>query len=349
MQTLAVDRQRVRGRGNDGLQLVCQGAALAGVRLFQLVDDKNFALKVITPRRRHAVIIDKTAIAKVRPADRPDERCPERVLAGAFVAPVQHGVVDLDARVLHLERHHVPKMLKLFRLFNKRAAVVDPRRDIARRILWPSVAPTVRVDKTVTRHQHVIARCVCQADKRRRAHGLPVLVEANRRLDAAGCVDGLAGDVAEDGVESVTRNFAAVDQVEIGVVCLDVGEPFVPVRLFKSPHLFAFDLFDHPLSFVRKRCRWLNLRQCQLHPLCDEVVAEAVPVFRPAFFCDPREEARAVPVAAVRVEADISAVDGVVSAHRVAVRVFFVVRADDADPAFRVCFFNDFSPCVHPS
>ena len=82
-------------------------------------------------------------------------------LAGAFIAAMQHGVVDLDARVLHFERHHVPKMLKLCRLFDKRAAMVDPWCNIARCVGRPCVTPAVRVDKPVLCDQHVIACGVC--------------------------------------------------------------------------------------------------------------------------------------------------------------------------------------------
>ena len=44
MQPLAVNRQHIRRRGDNGLELVSQGAALAGLRLAQLVEDKDLAL-----------------------------------------------------------------------------------------------------------------------------------------------------------------------------------------------------------------------------------------------------------------------------------------------------------------
>ena len=44
MQTLAVDRQHVRRRGDNGLELVSQRAALTGLRLTQLVENKDLAL-----------------------------------------------------------------------------------------------------------------------------------------------------------------------------------------------------------------------------------------------------------------------------------------------------------------
>ena len=63
-------------------------------------------------------------------ADGPQERRPHGVLAAAFVAAVQHRVVDLHVRVLNLVRHHVEDMLKFGRLLDQTAAVIQPRRDL---------------------------------------------------------------------------------------------------------------------------------------------------------------------------------------------------------------------------
>ena len=158
MFVLEVDRQRLGRRGDDRLELVRQRPARRGVRLAQLVDEHDLALKMVTELRLEALVIDQPPVPHVRPADRPDERCPHAVLAAALVAAVQDGMVDLDRRVLELVSHHVPQVLQHHLVRHQQAAMLQPPgRVTPTDDRGPGVTPAVRQRLAAMRHQHALA------------------------------------------------------------------------------------------------------------------------------------------------------------------------------------------------
>ena len=95
---------------------------------------------------------------------------------------MQRRVVDLDAGVLDLERHHVEDVLQLRRFRHQQPAVVQPRRDVAGTCpghVRPRVAPAVAEHLAVTRDQHGLASGVGDTAQQAGVHGLAVLVEAD--------------------------------------------------------------------------------------------------------------------------------------------------------------------------
>ena len=253
MQALAVDRQHLRRRGYQGFQFVRQRPALFGICFLQLVDDQDFALKVVTPRGRDAIIINQAPVLQTWPTDGPDEGCPHCVLAAAFIATMQHGVVDLDARVLNLERHHVEQVLPLTLVGDQQRYMVKPRLGVAWRAMRPGITPPIAVNVTVTRYKNALACGVGNADQHLGFHRLPVLVKANGRLNTTPVVDRLTGNVPEQRVKCGSRNLAPVLQIEERLVLLDVGEPFVPVCLLDAAEFLALYLGDDLGSGIWKR------------------------------------------------------------------------------------------------
>jgi hypothetical protein len=79
----------------------------------------------------------------------------------------------------------------------------------------------------------VLAGRVSDANQSQRALGLSVLVEAGRGLELGVIVDRPAGDVPKQRIERRSADLAAVLQVEIGLILLDIGESLVPVGLLK--------------------------------------------------------------------------------------------------------------------
>ena len=68
---------------------------------------------------------------------------------------MQHRVVDLDLRVLELERHHVKDVLALDVVRDQQLGMVEPWRDVARRDagqVRPGVDPAVAEDLAVLSH-----------------------------------------------------------------------------------------------------------------------------------------------------------------------------------------------------
>ena len=189
------------------------------------------------------VIIHDAAIAERRPADRPQQRRPQRILAAPFIARVQHGVVNLGARILELAGHHVVEVLALGGHRHQRLDVCEPGSDIDLGLAVnrrASVAPAVAEYVTVARYQHVVAGGVGDADQRRRAHRLAVLVVANARLDAAGGavgigVDGVTGNVTEQGVKGGAPNLPTIGHVEIRLIGLDIGKTAIPAGFLDAP------------------------------------------------------------------------------------------------------------------
>ena len=129
VQPLAVDCDRVRRRGDQRLQLVGQGAALLRLRLLQLVQDDDFGFQRIAPLAFQPACLDDRHIVMVLAANGPQERRPHRVLAAAFVAAVQYGMIDLDVRVLGLERHDVENVVQLCFIGDQYPAVGQPSLD----------------------------------------------------------------------------------------------------------------------------------------------------------------------------------------------------------------------------
>ena len=114
---------------------------------------------------------------------------------------MQHGVVNLDLRVLYLKRHHVQDVVKFFFIRHQHAAVREPGVNITGGHRRPGVAPAVAVQVTIAVNQYRLARSVGYADQRLRALGLSVFVKADRRFDFAAGVDRLATDMTEQRVK----------------------------------------------------------------------------------------------------------------------------------------------------
>ena len=334
MFVLEVDRQGLGRRGDDRLELVSQRPARRGVRLAQLVDEHDLALKMVTELRLEALVVDQPTVAHVRAAHRPDERCPHAVLAAALVAAVQHGVVDLDRRVLELVGHHVPQVLQQALVRHQQAAMLQPPGRVTTGYdRGPGIAPAVRQRVAAVRHQHALAGGIGDARDRRRAHRLPVLVKADRRLDPAPAVDAIALDVPEQRVEGRAADFAAVLQIKEAVFYLDVGEPLIPFALLDPAQLLAGDLGDHVVRVLGKEGGWRQRRLHPLHLLGQQVVTQAGGGVRPAVLMDPVEEHLRRQRLTVAVMATEHPVQRTVACLDGAVGVLVLVRTDDRQPA----------------
>ena len=113
-------------------------------------------------------------------------------------------MVDLDLRVLQLERHHIKDVLALDRVGDQQLGMGQPRGDAVSR--WtgqvgPRVNPAVAVDIAVLGYQYALARRIGHAAQHPAARALAVLVEADGRLDAPRGVDRLALDVPENRIK----------------------------------------------------------------------------------------------------------------------------------------------------
>ena len=339
VEALAVHDQIV-GRGCDNrLQPVRQRPALPRLRLLQLVQQDHFAFQSVAPLAVDRVPVDQPPVDQRRAADRPHERRPHGVLAAAAVAAVQDRVVDLHPRVLDLERHHVPDVVKVSLVRHQPPAMVQPARYVAARRLRhvrPGVDPAVAVDLAVARHQHTLASGVGHTHQDAGAHRLAVLVVAGAGLNLLPAVDGLAGDVAEQGVEGVPANLPPIQEVEIAVVRHDVGEPLVPARLLDPAQLLAVHLRDDIGRPVRERLRRRQLVERAGHLLCQQLIPQAVAGAGAALVADPFEEGGAVQMLAMAVVAAEGAVDRAVAGLALAGGMLCRVRADNAQPAFLV-------------
>ena len=234
VQALAVDHQVFRRGGDDRLQPVRERPALPRLRLLQFVQQDDFAFQRVAPLAVDRVAVDQPPVGQRRAADRPHERRPHRVLAAAAVAAMEDRVVDLNPRVLHLERHHVPDVVEVARIRHQPLAMLNPARHVAARRLrhvWPGVHPTVAVDVTVARDEDALAGGVGHAHQDAGAHRLAVLIIAGAGLDLLPAVDGPAGDVAEQRVEGAPADLPPVHQIKVAVIRQDVGKPFVPACL----------------------------------------------------------------------------------------------------------------------
>ena len=150
-EALALDGQEFRWSGDHGLEAILERAAVRRLGLAQLVDDQHLALKVIAPRGRQVFVVQLLDVGQGLTTDGPKERRPHRVFTRAWVATMQHGVIDLNVGVLHLEGHHV-----------KHVVALDGVRDHALHVFEPwggvntcghgraGVAPAVTVDQAFT-------------------------------------------------------------------------------------------------------------------------------------------------------------------------------------------------------
>ena len=91
-------------------------------------------------------------------AKRPKVGLEHTVLARAFIAANQDGMVYLDVGVLYLERHSVKDMVKFCVISHQIAAMREPRLNvmvcnlITGRYVRAGVCPPVAVDQPVARH-----------------------------------------------------------------------------------------------------------------------------------------------------------------------------------------------------
>jgi hypothetical protein len=63
VQPFAVNRDHFGRGGDDGLELVRQRAALAGVWLFQFVENDNLRLQLVTPLAAERVVVEHAPVA----------------------------------------------------------------------------------------------------------------------------------------------------------------------------------------------------------------------------------------------------------------------------------------------
>ena len=146
MQSLAVDRQILRGRRNDRLHYVFHCSPILGLCLAQLVDDHNLCLEGIAPRGRKFLTLHDRDI---RTTDRPQERRIQRVLARTRQTAMQDGVIDFAVSVLELVRQHIKDMLALEAFGDQALDVRQPAGRIAHRRRGPGIAPSVAVHITI--------------------------------------------------------------------------------------------------------------------------------------------------------------------------------------------------------
>ena len=104
---------------------------------------------------------------------------------------MQHGVIDLDVRVLQFERHDVQHMLTLDGVRDHALDVFEPWRGVSTAGHGGAgIAPAVAIHQTLTGAKDCFAGGVGHAHKRLGALGLAVLIKADRRLNLAlGVVD----------------------------------------------------------------------------------------------------------------------------------------------------------------
>ena len=111
---------------------------------------------------------------------------------------------------------------------------------------------------------------------------MAVFVIADGRLDLALIVDGLAGDVTEQGVEGRAADLAAVVHVKVGIIVLDVSKALVPAFLFHAAQLFALDLGDDGSASVGERLVGRQLRQGHVHGRGEQLITQTWCMFWPA-------------------------------------------------------------------
>ena len=245
-------------------------------------------------------------------------------------------MVDLVVGVLHLMRQRVQKVLTLERLGHHALDVRQPAADVTGLGCWARIAPAVAIGQTIARNQGVCACGVGHADQRLSALGLAQLVKRVGRLDLAPVVDRLATDVTKQGVESAARQLALVLQVEVGVVCLDVGEAAPPFGLFNAAELFALDFGDDFGGLIGVLRRWGQLGQRRVHRLRQQLLTQPWGVGRATIVGHPLQKQTGVEVHTMRMQAAVGAAGGHVPAFGVAVGVLGTIGADDASPALAV-------------
>ena len=142
--------------------------------------------------------------------------------------------------------------------------------------------------------------------------------------------------MAINRVKGGAAQLAAVADVEKRVVVQDVGEAFVPVRLFNATKLLTLNLGHDLGRLVGKHLGRRQLGQRVAHVFGQQLVAQARIDARPTIIADPAKKGTAVEVLAMAVVAAERAVQRLVARFDLAVRVLGAVRADDAHPALRV-------------
>ena len=138
--------------------------------------------------------------------------------------------------------------------------MIKPQTDVANRRslidFRAGVTPTITQQITVTRHDHGLSGSVSDTGQSLGAHGLPILIKANRRFDStlavAVHVNGIAGDMTIQSVEGLTTNLTAVTQIEVGLIFLDISETLIPLRLLNTTKLFTLNLSDTHVSVIGK-------------------------------------------------------------------------------------------------
>ena len=337
MQALTVDGQKLGRGGDNRLQLVFKRPTILGLGLAQFINNHNFSFERVAPLTHQLFVAHQRHVYVKRTANSPKEGRPECILATARAPSVQDGVIDFAVRVLDLVRHDVEHMRTLGGVRQHALGVGEPGGHVAAAAHGGAgVAPAVAVHEPAAGNQNVLACGVGHADQRVRALFLAVLVIAHRRLDHAPRADGTALDMPVERIERAARDFATLKHVKVRVIILQIGKALEPFAFRQSAELTPADFLDHDLRRVGERLGRRDLGQRRLHGQRQQVIAQAVARLRAALVLDPAQEALAAPIAAVLVETIIGAVDGVIPALGVMVRVLGVVRAHDARPTLAV-------------
>ena len=233
-QALAVNRQELRGSGDQGLQGVLKRAAIFGLGLAQLVNDHDLGLKGIAPLGVDLLVADEGDVTQGRATDSVKERCPHGVLAATWMTAMQDSVVDLAVRVLHFEGHHVKDVLTFAGVRDHALNVRQPRLYVSRHRDRPSVTPAVAVHDAITGAEDRLPRSVSDALQDARTLGLSVFIKAGSRLNLGllGPVDAVTRDVSENGVKRLTGHLMALGQIKKRVIVLQIGETLKPTVFF---------------------------------------------------------------------------------------------------------------------
>ena len=196
----------------------------------------------------------------------------------------------------------------------------------------------------------VFAGGVGQAFQGVAAHRLAVFVKPVRRLDLrrlAASGDRRAGDMLEDRIERATADLAARLAVKVGVVVHDIGEATMPTLTVFAPRLLALHLRNAARAFIgegfgrRQRAELTGV-------VGDKIVTQAGDGARAALLRNPIAKKAAVQMLAMSVIATERTIRRLVARFNLSICVIFVIRADDAAPAFLIYVRRNKSLLIKP-
>ena len=149
-------------------------------------------------------------------------------------------------------------------------------------------------------------------------------------------MDGAALHVPVHGIEGGAAQLAAVVQVKVSVIFLNVGKPREPGRPLGATQLAHVHFLNDLRGLVGERLGRGQLVKRLGHHGGDQVIPQAAVMLRPALLGHPLQKAAAVPVLAMAVVTAERPRDGQIARLGVAVAMLRCIRADDAAPALGV-------------